>query len=102
MKATVTTHNLAADKKSRSQDACGSGQWHDSVIAVVADGVGQAEHSGEAATRTVESIITHFKSRPKSWSAARALEEFTRLINRTLYQESLARYERVELLTTVA
>ena len=102
MKASITTHNLAAEAKSASQDACAGELWRDSVIAVVADGVGGAEHALEAATRTVESIVTNFKSRPKSWGAARALEEFTRLINRTLYQESFARCERAEMLSTVA
>lgn len=102
MKASITTHNLAADQKSASQDACAAELWRDSVIAVVADGVGGAEHALEAATRTVESIVTNFKARPKSWGAARALEEFTRLINRSLYQESLARCERAEMLATVA
>lgn len=102
MKVAVTTHNLAVDRKRESEDACAAEVWHDSVIAVVADGVGHAQHGGEAARRTVESIVTNFKSRPKSWSVPRALEEFTRLINRSLYHESLVRCERPELLTTVA
>ncbi len=102
MQSVITTHNLAASEKSGSEDACAAELWRDSVIAVLADGVGSARHAQEAATRAVESIITNFKSRPKSWSAARALEEFTRLVNRTLYQESLARCERPELLCTIA
>jgi len=102
MKATVTTHNLAADPKVGSEDACAVELWRDSVIAVLADGVGGARHAQEAARRVVESICTNLKSRPKSWSPARALEEFTKLINRTLYQESMARSERPEMLSTVA
>jgi serine/threonine protein kinase len=102
VKAVVTTHNLAASSKSGSEDACAVELWRDSVIAVLADGVGGARHAQEAATRVVESITTNLKSRPRSWSPARALAEFTRLVNRTLYQESLARCERPELLSTVA
>ena len=102
MKTTSTTHNLAADLKAGSQDACAVETWRDATIAVVADGVGGAEYGREAAERVVEFIVSNFKSRPKSWSAARALEEFTQLINRTLHQESLAQHGRAELLTTIA
>lgn len=102
MKAAITIHNLAASSKSGTEDACAVELWRDSVIAVLADGVGGARHAQEAAARVVESITTNLKSRPKSWSPARALEEFTRLANRTLYQESLARCERPEMLSTVA
>jgi len=102
VKAVITTHNLAADAKSGSEDACAAELWRDSVIAVLGDGVGGARHAKEASTRTVESILSNLKTRPKSWSAARALEEFTKLANRTLYQESLARCERPEMLSTLA
>ncbi|HEU5396358.1 MAG TPA: protein phosphatase 2C domain-containing protein, partial [Verrucomicrobiae bacterium] len=102
MKAVVTTHNLAANEKSGSQDACAAESWRDTVVAVVADGVGGADHAREAATRVVEAIVGNFKSRPRSWSAARALEEFSRFINTALYQESLALCGRAEMLSTVA
>lgn len=102
MKAVITTHNLAASPNRGSEDACAAEWCRDAVIAVLADGVGGARYAQEAATRAVEAMITNFKSRPKSWSAARALEEFTRLVNRTLYQESLARCERPELVCTLA
>ncbi len=102
MKAFITTHNLAVVPKSGSEDACAAEFWRDAVIAVLADGVGGARHAQEAATRAVESIATNLKSRPKSWSAPRALEEFTRLANRTLHQESLARCDRQEMLCTIA
>ena len=102
MKTTSTTHSLAADLKAGSQDACAVETWREAAVAVVADGVGGAEGGREAAERVVKFIVSNFKSRPKSWSAARALEEFTQLINRTLHQESMAQSGRAELLTTIA
>ncbi|HEX9046252.1 MAG TPA: protein phosphatase 2C domain-containing protein, partial [Verrucomicrobiae bacterium] len=102
MKAVITTHNLAASEKDGSEDACVAEFWRESVIAVLADGVGGARYAREAATRAVESVLINLKARPKSWSAPRALEEFARLANRTLYQESIARCERPEMLTTLA
>ena len=102
MKANLTTHGLARTEKSGSQDASDAQLWQDCVIAVVADGVGDAEYAREAATKVVESIVNNFKSRPGTWSLPKALDEFTRLGNRTLYQESLARFERTEMLTTLA
>ena len=102
MKALLTTHNLAAYEKSGSEDACVAEVWRDSVIAVLADGVGGCRYAREASSRAVESITTNLKSRPRSWSIPRALEEFTGLANRTLYQESIARCERPEMLCTIA
>jgi len=100
--AFITTHNLAANEKHGSEDACAAELWRNTALAVLADGVGGARYAREAATRAVESIMANLKSRPKSWSAARALEEFTQLANRMLYQESLARCEHPELLCTIA
>ena len=101
MKATITTHNLAREERGASQDACAGLLWRESLIALLADGVGDAEHGGAAARRAVDSLLTNFKSRPVAWPMPRALDEFTRLLNRTLHQESLARFERAELLTTL-
>ena len=67
---------------------------------MVADGAGRAECAREAAQRIVASTINNFKTRPRTWSLQKALEEFTRLSNRTLYQESMARLERVEMVST--
>jgi serine/threonine protein kinase len=102
LKASVTTCTLGASPKHGSQDAAHAEQWRDTLIAVVADGVGTAAEGREAATRVVESLVANFKSRPATWTIPKALEEFTRLANRTLHQESLARFERPELLSTVA
>jgi serine/threonine protein phosphatase PrpC len=102
MKAVITAHNLAADAKAGSADACAAECWQETILAVLADGVGDARFAQEAARRAVDSTIANLKCRPKSWSPDRALEEFTRLANRTLYQESLARCERPEMLCTLA
>ncbi len=85
-----------------SQDAAGAEIWNDAIIAVVADGVGRAELADEAARRVVAGTLQNFKARPRTWSLQKALEEFTRLANRTLYQESMARLERPELVSTAA
>ena len=102
MKARFTTHTLACLPDDPGQDVCDARQHRESVIAALADGVGKSEMGREAAVRTVESFITYFKTRPPSWSTRKALDEFTRLINRSLYQEGMARFERPEFLTTAA
>ena len=100
LKARFTTHALACSPNDPGQDACDARQHREAIIAALADGVGSSEMGHEAAARTVESFITYFKTRPPSWSTRKALEEFTKLINRSLYQEGMARFERPELLTT--
>lgn len=102
MKAAITRFTLAASERRASQDACEGLLLPDAVIAVIADGAGQADGALEAATKTVSSIIANFKARPRTWSIPKALDEFARLINRTLHQESIARFERPELVCTLA
>jgi serine/threonine protein phosphatase PrpC len=101
VKAAITRFALAASEKHGTQDACEAVLLPDAVIAVIADGAGQAEGAREAATKAVASITANFKARPRTWSVARALDEFARLINRTLHQESLARFEQPELVCTL-
>ena len=98
----ITSFGLACSEKAGSQDVCAAEVWHDALLAVMADGVGAARAGREAATKTVESVVANFKSRPRTWSMHKALDEFTRLINRTLHQESLARFERLEMLATLS
>ena len=102
LKAKISSFGLAASPGAPSQDAFAAQLWQQSIIAVIADGVGSGENGGEAAAKAVESIVNNFKSRPRTWTIAKALEEFTKLINRTLHQESLARFERAAMLTTLA
>ena len=102
LKTRITSGAFSRVKDQPSQDACDGRLHHDSVIAVLADGVGRAELGREAAEKTVQNFISYFKSRPRSWSIRKALEEFAKLINRSLHQESMTRFERVELLCTAA
>ena len=100
LKARITTHTLARARDEAAHDVCNAHTHRESIIAALADGVGGAEMGHEAAARTVENFISYFKSRPPSWSTRKALEEFAKLINRSLFQEGMARFERPELLTT--
>ncbi len=102
LKTRITSCALGHEKDQPSADACDGRPHHDIVIAALADGVGRAELGREAAEKTVANFISYFKSRPRSWSIRKALEEFARLINRSLHQESMTRFERVELLCTAA
>ena len=102
MKAVLSSFALARSEQAPSQDVCNGRVGPDSLIAVLADGVGDADYAREAADKIVESFLTYFKSRPASWSTRKALEEFTKLINRSLYQESLARLGVPEMLSTLA
>ncbi len=102
MKVTVTTHALPRHTDSECADACAARVERETVIAVLADGAGAARGGAEAARRAVESITGNFAARPTEWSAARALAEFARLINRTLHQESMVRFDAPELVSTLA
>ena len=102
VKAEITSYSVPRQAGQPNQDACGAECWNDAVIAVVADGVGSAELAGEAAARVVSATMQNFRARPRTWSLPKALEEFTRLSNRTLHQESLARTGRVEMVSTAA
>ena len=70
------------------------------MIAVLADGVGSALMGREAATKVVENFISFFGSRPRHWTTRKALEEFARLINRSLYNEGVAKFGRPEFMST--
>lgn len=102
LKTRITSGAFSREKDQPSQDVCDGRMHRDSVIAALADGVGRAEMGREAAEKTVQNFIGYFKSRPRSWSVRKALEEFAKLINRSLHQESMTRFERVELLCTAA
>jgi serine/threonine protein kinase len=102
LKTRITSHNLAHSPERPSQDACDTRTSSESVIAVLADGVGSALMGGEAATKVVENFISFFESRPRHWTTRKALEEFSRLINRSLYNEGVAKFGRPEFLATAA
>lgn len=74
----------------------------EAIIAVLADGVGSSREGGTAAHRVVETLADHCLSRPRTWSARRALAEFTAQVNRQLHQESIERHGSAELTCTVS
>ena len=102
MKLRSTTHGIAREEGTPSSDAFGVRAWGETVIAVLADGAGMGEPAREAAQRAVRSLLENYEARPRTWSPQRALSEFTQLLNRTLYQESLARFDRPEMVSTLA
>ena len=102
MKVNLTSFGLARSEAEGSDDSFAVKAWGETVIAVLADGSGAARCGKEASQRIVRSVVSNYEVRPISWSPQKALAEFTRLINRTLFQESQARYETPELVSTVA
>lgn len=102
MKIHTTSYGLPRTEGDTSSDAFAVRAWDETVIAVLSDGAGTGLPAREAAKRAVETLIENYSVKPRSWDPARALNEFTRLLNRSLYQESLARYERPEMVATLA
>ncbi len=102
MRVNVTSHSLPRPLKSESADSCAWRIKGETVIAVLADGAGAARCGAEASRRIVESIVTHYCARPREWSPQRALGEFARVVNETLYRESLVRFDSLELVSTLS
>ncbi|WP_373030932.1 protein phosphatase 2C domain-containing protein [Sulfurovum sp.] len=71
------------------------------TVAVVCDGVGSALQGAQAAKHTTNFLINSLKNRPKSWTMEKSIKHFIENINRVLYLESMAEYEREELVTTL-
>jgi len=72
------------------------------TVAVVCDGVGSALQGAQAAKHTTRFLINSLKNRPKSWTMEKSIKHFIENINRVLYLESMAEYDREELVTTLA
>ncbi|MBT8349478.1 MAG: bifunctional protein-serine/threonine kinase/phosphatase [Sulfurovum sp.] len=72
------------------------------TVAVVCDGVGSALQGAQAAKHTAKFLINSLKNRPKSWTMEKSIKHFIDNINRVLYLESMAEYDREELVTTLA
>jgi serine/threonine protein phosphatase PrpC len=99
----TTVHSAPGHEQRVNEDAALFRTYRDdTVLAVVADGVGSARAGGEAARRAVDMLADCFAARTPAWSPRRALAEFTSRINRQLLHESQARYEQPELVTTLA
>ena len=93
---------MPRDENGACADAVGSYQSNGTVLAVLSDGAGTGAPAREAAHRAVTMFAENYAARPRAWSPERTLLEFTRQLNRTFYQESLAREGRVEMVATLA
>jgi serine/threonine protein phosphatase PrpC len=102
VKPHFNSFSLAHSDTAGSDDALDARQYEEIIIAVVADGVGGARKAREAAQKVVKTVVENFKVRPTAWSLKKTLEEIIRHLNRLLYQESLAKYEAPEMLSTLA
>jgi serine/threonine protein phosphatase PrpC len=102
MKVRMTSFGLPHSDGDESHDAFEVKSWDETVIAVLADGAGSSAAAREAAQRAVRSLVNHYETRPRAWTSQKALLEFARVINRTLHQESLARFGAPELITTLS
>jgi serine/threonine protein phosphatase PrpC len=102
MKVITSSYGMARDPGSPSSDAYDVRVSDHRVMAVLSDGAGTGEPAREAAQRAVKTFMEHYEARPRAWSASQALTAFARLINQTLYQESHMRYERSEMVATLA
>ena len=97
-----TGHALARGEDAPCEDAWLVRERAGVTVAAVADGVGSAREGGAAARRAVEMLADWCLSRPRAWSARRALAEFVPQINRHLHAESLARHGSPELACTLS
>lgn len=93
---------MAKGVKLTSDDAYDLKMIGSESIAVVCDGVGSAIGGREASQKAVSHIINSFKTRPVAWSIDKSIRTFIKSINTILHNSSLARYERAEMLTTLA
>jgi serine/threonine protein phosphatase PrpC len=102
MKVHLSGHALPRQKGEPCDDAWVVRERNGMVIAALADGVGASREGGAAARRAVETLADYCLTRPRAWSARRALAEFTAQINRQLHQESLERHGSTELACTLS
>lgn len=102
VKVNFTSFGQPKSSKEASDDAFAIRQENGCLIAALADGVGGARDGRAAAEKTVRLLTEHYLARPKAWTPARALREFTIQISRQLFQESQQRHEGAEMLSTLA
>jgi serine/threonine protein phosphatase PrpC len=102
VKVYITSFGTARSEKAESQDAFDVKSWGETVIAVLADGVGASRAGAEASKLVVHSLVRNYAERPRTWSPHKSLTEFTLLLNRRLYQDSLERFGAPEMLSTLS
>ncbi len=93
---------LAKGTQLRGDDFFEVKVMEDITVAVVCDGVGSALQGAQAAKHTTNFLINALKNRPKSWTMEKSIKHFIENINRVLYLDSMAEYDREELVTTLA
>ncbi|EIF50739.1 bifunctional protein-serine/threonine kinase/phosphatase [Sulfurovum sp. AR] len=93
---------LAKGTQLRGDDFFEVKVMEDITVAVVCDGVGSALQGAQAAKHTTNFLINSLKNRPKSWTMEKSIKHFIENINRVLYLDSMAEYDREELVTTLA
>jgi serine/threonine protein phosphatase PrpC len=98
----ITSFSLAKGKELRSDDTYDVLAADDQIIAIVCDGVGSAIGGGEASMKAVSHIMSGFKTRPKTWSIEKLVSAMIETVNSILYNTSQAKYNREEMLTTLA
>lgn len=98
----TTAFSLAKRTELRSDDSYDVKIVNQECIAVVCDGVGSAIGGGEASLKAVSHIVNSFKTRPISWTIDKSILSFIQTANTLLYNTSMAKYERAEMLTTLA
>ena len=101
MKIRFTSHALPHDDSKPSSDAVAVTTWDGGFLAALADGAGTASAAREAAEHAVSLIATHYRSHPLGWTPGKALRETVRLIHRSLWNESHARFGRPEMVCTL-
>lgn len=102
MKLNRSAHGVSREAGRASEDAFRVEERGESVLAVLADGLGSSREGGLAAHRAVEMMSDYYLSRPQAWSPRRALREFAHQINRLFFQESQQRHGSSELLCTLS
>lgn len=101
MKIRSSSHALPRDEGRLSSDAVAVTTWNSGFLAALADGAGTSPAAREAAEHAVSMTATHYRSHPLGWTPGKALRETVRLINRTVWNESMARFGRPEMVCTL-
>ncbi len=102
MKLLHSAHGIPQKFGGITEDAWRVERRDETVIAVLADGLGSSKDGGEAARRATDMLVDYFLTRPAAWSTRRALREFVTQISRVLHQESQLRHGSAELLCTLS
>lgn len=98
----LSGHAVARPGGGACEDAWSARERDGVAVAALADGVGASREGGVAARRAVDMLVNYCLSRPRAWSARRALVEFTSQANRQLFAEARERFGTPELACTLS